>query len=83
MNPAEVVQQTLPLTSSDLSIFHLFWQAHWLVKAVMLGLVSASIWVWAIVWTKFVLYACSKKELDTFESAFWSGQSLEELYRTL
>jgi len=83
MNPAEVVQQTLPLTSSDLSIFHLFWQAHWLVKAVMLGLVSASIWVWAIVWTKFVLYARSKKELDTFESAFWSGQSLEELYRTL
>ena len=30
MNPAEVVQQALPLTSSDLSIFTLFWQAHWL-----------------------------------------------------
>ena len=83
MNPADIVPSALPLTSSDLSIFHLFWQAHWLVKAVMLGLVSASIWVWAIVWTKFVLYARSKKELDTFESAFWSGQSLEELYRTL
>ena len=38
MNPAEVAQQALPLASSDLSIFTLFWQAHWLVKAVMLGL---------------------------------------------
>ncbi|HWM45896.1 MAG TPA: protein TolQ [Xanthobacteraceae bacterium] len=83
MNPAEVVQQTLPLTSSDLSIFTLFWQAHWIVKAVMLGLVIASIWVWAIVWTKFILYARTRKEFDAFETAFWSGQSLEELYRTL
>ena len=47
MNPAEVVQQSLPLTSSDLSLLILFWQAHWLVKATMLGLVAASIWVWA------------------------------------
>jgi biopolymer transport protein TolQ len=83
MNPAEVVQQTLPLTSSDLSIFTLFWQAHWIVKGVMLGLVVSSIWVWAIVWTKFVLYARNRREFDAFESAFWSGQSLEDLYRTL
>ncbi|MGZ5867254.1 MAG: protein TolQ, partial [Xanthobacteraceae bacterium] len=49
MNPADVAQQVLPLTSSDLSIFTLFWQAHWIVKGVMLGLFAASIWVWAIV----------------------------------
>src|SRR4051812_10258440 len=83
MNPAEVVQQALPLTSSDLSIFTLFWQAHWIVKTVMLGLLAASVWVWAIVWTKFVLYTQTRKEIDSFETAFWSGQSLEELYRTL
>jgi biopolymer transport protein TolQ len=83
MNPAEVVQQTLPLTSSDLSIFTLFWQAHWIVKAVMLGLVSSSIWVWAIVFTKFIMFARNRREFDAFESAFWSGQSLEELYRSL
>ena len=48
MNPAEVVQQVTPgLTSSDLSIFGLFWSAHIIVKAVMLGLLIASIWVWA------------------------------------
>ena len=83
MNPADVVQHVLPLTSSDLSILTLFWQAHWIVKGVMLGLLVASIWVWAIVVDKTLLYARSGKELDSFETAFWSGQSLEELYRGL
>ena len=39
MNPADVAQSVLPLTSSDLSIFGLFWQAHWIVKLVMVGLI--------------------------------------------
>ena len=83
MNPADVAQSALPLTSSDLSIFALFWQAHWIVKTVMLGLLAASIWVWAIVVDKTILFARTKKAMDRFEQAFWSGQSLEELYRSL
>ena len=83
MNPAEVAQSALPLTSSDLSIFGLFWSAHVIVKAVMLGLLVASIWVWAIAIDKTVLYARTRAAMDRFEKTFWSGQSLEELYRTL
>ncbi len=83
MNPAEVAQSVLPLTSSDLSIFTLFWQAHWIVKLVMIGLLAASIWVWAIVVDKTILYRRTRQAMDSFENAFWSGQSLEELYRTL
>jgi biopolymer transport protein TolQ len=83
MNPADVAQSALPLTSSDLSIFHLFWQAHWIVKLVMSGLMIASIWVWAIVVDKTILFTRTKKSMDHFEQAFWSGQSLEELYRNL
>ena len=83
MNPAEVAQQALPLTSADLSIFALFWQAHWVVKFTMLGLVVCSVWVWAIAVDKTVLYTRTKKAMDRFEQAFWSGQSLEELYRSL
>ena len=83
MNPAEVTQQVLPLSSSDLSIFGLFWQAHWIVKTVMLGLVTCSVWVWAIAVDKTVLYTRTKRAMDRFEQAFWSGQSLEELYRSL
>ncbi len=83
MNPGDVASQALPLASSDLSLLALFWQAHWVVKAVMLGLVVASIWVWAIVVDKILLFARTKKAMDNFEQVFWSGQSLEELYRTL
>jgi biopolymer transport protein TolQ len=83
MNAADLTQSALPLASSDLSIFTLFWNAHWIVKTVMLGLLVASVWVWAIVIDKTVLYARTSKAMDRFEQAFWSGQSLEELYRSL
>jgi biopolymer transport protein TolQ len=67
---------------SDLSIFVLFLQAHWVVKAVMIGLLVCSVWVWAIAVDKFILYSRTAKAMDLFEQSFWSGQSLEELYRT-
>src|SRR5256885_11711683 len=82
MNPTDVAQSVLPLTSADLSIWGLFWSAHIVVKIVMVGLLVASIWVWAIVIDKTLLYMRTKKAMDRFEQTFWSGQSLEELYRT-
>ncbi|HKA76828.1 MAG TPA: MotA/TolQ/ExbB proton channel family protein, partial [Pseudolabrys sp.] len=83
MNPADVAQSVLPLTSSDLSLFTLFWHAHWIVKTVMVGLLACSVWVWAIAIDKTVLYSRSRRAMDRFEQAFWSGQSLDELYRAL
>ncbi len=83
MNPADVAQSVLPMTSADLSLFTLFWHAHWIVKAVMLGLLGCSIWVWAIAIDKIVLYSRSNRAMDRFEQAFWSGESLDELYRSL
>ena len=83
MIPADVAQSVLPLTSSDLSLFTLFWHAHWIVKAVMIGLLICSIWVWAIAIDKTVLYTRTRRAMDRFEQAFWSGESLEELYRSL
>jgi biopolymer transport protein TolQ len=83
MNPADVAQSALPLSSSDLSVFALFWQAHWIVKTVMLGLAFASVWVWAIAVEKTIVFARARRAMNAFEHAFWSGQSLEELYKTL
>jgi len=83
MNSVDVAQQALPLSSSDLSIFGLFWAAHIVVKVVMLGLLVASVWVWAIVIDKTLLFNRSRHAMDRFEKNFWSGQSLEELYRSL
>src|SRR5260370_21361592 len=83
MNPGDVAQAALPLRSSDLSLIPLFLHAHWLVKCVMIGLLAASVWVWAIVVDKLMLYTRTRRAMDRFEQAFWSGQSLEELYKAL
>jgi biopolymer transport protein TolQ len=76
-----VTSQPIGLTA-DLSIWGLFWSAHIVVKIVMVGLLVSSIWVWAIVVDKTLLYMRTRKAMDRFEQTFWSGQSLEELYRT-
>ncbi|ESW81898.1 MULTISPECIES: protein TolQ [unclassified Mesorhizobium] len=68
---------------AHLSIWALFMQAGWVVKLVMIGLLGASIWTWAIIVDKLVAYARMRLALNRFEQVFWSGQSLEELYRTL
>ena len=49
----------------------------------MIGLLFASIWTWAIVVDKLLAYARMRGALNRFEQVFWSGQSLEDLYRTL
>jgi len=82
MNPADVAQSVLPVTA-EISLFTLFWNAAWIVKAVMIGLLICSIWVWAIAIDKTFLYARTRRAMDRFEQAFWSGQSLDELYRSL
>ncbi len=72
-----------PDVVSDLSIFTLFWQAHWIVKTVMIGLMACSVWVWAIAVDKVILYSRTTRAMDGFEQSFWSGESLEELYHTV
>jgi biopolymer transport protein TolQ len=67
----------------DMSLFGLFMQAHIVVKVVMIGLVLASVWTWAIIVEKILLFTRMKQAMDKFEQVFWSGQSLEELYRSL
>jgi biopolymer transport protein TolQ len=81
MNPADIAQ-TAPI-AHDLSLWSLFWQAHFVVKLVMLGLMAASVWCWAIIVDKTLLFGRTKRAMDRFEEVFWSGQSLEELYRNL
>ena len=64
MNPADVAQSALPVVSADLSLITLFLQAHWIVKIVMVGLLSCSVWVWAIAIDKLILYARTKGAMD-------------------
>ncbi len=72
-----------PAEANNLSLWALFYNADLIVKLVMIGLIVASVWVWAIVIDKLLLYARMRRAMDRFEQAFWSGQSLEELYKSL
>src|SRR5690606_35990814 len=76
-------QMALTAPVADHSIWALFWQAGWVVKLVMLGLLAASVWTWAIIVDKLMSFARMRVALNRFEEVFWSGQSLEELYRSL
>jgi biopolymer transport protein TolQ len=64
----------------DLSFFSLFMQADVVVKAVMIMLILASIWSWAIIFDKWILFKSVKGKTNNFEKSFWSGQSLENLF---
>jgi biopolymer transport protein TolQ len=66
-----------------MKVLGLFLSAGYVVEGVMLGLLVCSIWVWAIAIEKSFLYARTRQAMDRFEKTFWSGQSLEELYRTV
>ena len=69
--------------TSDVTLWALFMEAGLVVKLVMIGLLFASIWTWAIIVDKTMSFSRARRRLDNFEEIFWSGQSLEELYRTL
>jgi biopolymer transport protein TolQ len=68
---------------TDMSLISLFMGAHFIVKLVMLGLLGASVWSWAIIINKWIMMRDMKSRMDEFEDTFWSGQSLDELYRSL
>jgi len=79
VNPA-VDATNLGTAMADLSIPGLFMQADIVVKIVIIGLLLASVWVWAIVFEKVMTLRRAARSADAFEDRFWSGGSLDELY---
>jgi len=75
--------QTALAPVSDVSLLGLIMNAGLVVQIVMLGLMAASVWCWAIIIDKTILFSRSRAAMNRFEQVFWSGQSLEELYRSL
>jgi biopolymer transport protein TolQ len=70
----------LAAPSANLSLWGLFLEADIVVKLVMLILLLASVWVWAIIIEKTISLRRVNREAVAFEDAFWSGGSLDELY---
>ena len=84
MEPAAIQSAALAGTvAGDMSIWGLFAQADIVVKFVMVLLVLASFWCWAIIFEKVFRMRRLRAEATQFEESFWSGGSLEDLYDRL
>jgi len=80
---AQITAAPVQAGGAQLSLWHLLGQASWPVFVVMCGLGLASIWCWAIIFEKFYTVRKMNSSNDKFESTFWSGQSLEDIYRNI
>ena len=67
----------------QLSILRLIAQASVPVQGVITILLLASLSSWAIIFKKNRVIGRARREADRFESRFWSGEDLAQLYRSI
>ena len=67
-------------SATDLSPLALFLEADIVVKAVMFGLILASIWSWAIIFDRSARLRRAGRQADAFEQRFWKASSLDEFH---
>lgn len=73
--------ETLALAQEiDFSLWGLFARATFTVKLVMILLILASFWSWAIIIQKHILFRATRSEATIFDRAFWSGEPLDGLF---
>jgi biopolymer transport protein TolQ len=67
----------------EFTMWALFVRATITVKLVMIMLIAASIWCWAVIIDKTIQYRKARAEADIFDRAFWSGEPLDGLYQKI
>ena len=67
----------LTQSSGGLSIVTLFMDADWVVKAVIIGLVLASIWSWTIIVGFLFRISKINDETTKFEADFWKSNDID------
>ena len=80
---ADIASQTVGLTSTDFSIVQLFLRADIIVKSVIIILIAASVYSWAIIFDKYKLFKKINKTSDEFEEKFWKSKSAETFFNNL
>ena len=81
---ADISSQAVGLASSaDFSILNLFIRADIIVKSVIIILIAASIYSWAIIIEKYRLFKKINKSSEEFENKFWKSKSAESFYNNL
>ena len=81
---ADITSQAVGLASSaDFSIVNLFLRADIIVKSVIIILIAASIYSWAIIIAKIRLFKKINLTSEEFEEKFWKSRSAESFYNGL
>ncbi|MBT91770.1 MAG: protein TolQ [Candidatus Pelagibacter sp.] len=81
---ADITSQAVGFASSaDFSIVNLFLRADIIVKSVIIILIAASIYSWAIIIDKYRLFKKINKSSEEFEDKFWRSKSAESFYNSL
>lgn len=83
MDESFVAATALGDAAGSFGVWALVMQADVVVKGVMLILLLASIWCWAVIFEKGVRFRRLRTRSNAFERAFWGGAPLDELYRRL
>jgi biopolymer transport protein TolQ len=81
---ADITSQAVGLASNtDFSILQLFIRADIIVKTVILILIVASVYSWAIIFEKIQLFKKINLSSEEFEEKFWKSKSAETFYNSL
>ena len=80
----EIAAQVVGLGGvNDFSLWHLFLRADFVVKFVIILLLSSSIYSWALIFDKFKLFKKINLSTLEFENKFWKARSAESLHGSL
>ncbi len=71
------------MEAADFTMWALFARATFIVKLVMILLIAASVWCWAVIVDKIIHYRKARREAEVFDRAFWSGEPLDGLYEQI
>ena len=80
----EVATQVVGLGgATDFTLIQLFLRADFIVKSVIIILIAASVYSWALIFEKYKLFKKIEKSTTSFEEKFWKSKSAENFYNNL
>ncbi len=82
-NLVTAVELGADAVANSLSPWQLFLEADIIVKAVIILLIVCSFWSWAIIFEKVSRFRRVARQAAAFETLFWSGGSLQQLYENI
>ena len=70
---SQTLSEAVQNTAEQASLWDMVWSSDTITKVVMIGLIAASVWSWAIILEKFATLRQVRNQSKKFEEAFWSA----------